>query len=85
LPYITKDRREIVDPEITVLVEKLRQLGLGDVVYVLYRLLKELYGNTRNFYTKAQALAALESTRAEYYRRVLAPYEDEKITQSGDI
>ena len=85
MPYITKDRRAIVDPEITVLVEKLRQLGLGDVVYVLYRLLKKLYGDTRNFYTKAQALAVLESTRAEYYRRVLAPYEDEKIEQNGDI
>jgi hypothetical protein len=30
-------------------------------------------------------MGALESAKQEYYRRVMVPYEEEKIKQNGDI
>jgi hypothetical protein len=30
-------------------------------------------------------VGALEGAKAEYYRRVVIPYENEKITENGDV
>lgn len=30
-------------------------------------------------------IGALEGAKMEFYRRVAAPYEDQKITQNGDV
>ena len=32
-----------------------------------------------------EAIGVLECAKLELYRRVAAPYEDEKITESGDV
>ena len=56
----------------------------GHVVYVIYKILKRLYGDGR-FETRSDALKILESAKLEYYRRVMAPYEDSKIEENGDV
>lgn len=33
----------------------------------------------------AEAIAALEATKLELYRRAIAPYEDEKCHKNGDV
>lgn len=33
----------------------------------------------------AEVLAALEAVKLEFYRRALAPYEDVKIAENGDV
>lgn len=33
----------------------------------------------------AEALGALEATKLELYRRAIAPYEDRKIEENGDV
>lgn len=85
MPYVQQERRKELDSEIEALVKKLKEMALGDVVYALYRITKDVYGNTKNYYTKAQGITALESTKLEYYRRILASYEDEKSKENGDI
>jgi Mg/Co/Ni transporter MgtE len=85
MPYISKNRRAKLDADIEKLAKQLTAMGIGDTVYAIYKLLKLVYGDTLNFYTKAQALAVLESAKLEYYRRIIAPYEDEKIMESGDV
>lgn len=58
----------------------------GVVVYVIYLLLKRIYGReASNFEVKSNALKVLESAKLEYFRRVMAPYEDKKIIENGDV
>lgn len=90
MPYIKQERRknldELVDPLI-LLLNTMTEGGTkntGDVVYVLYKTLKGIYGGG-NFEIKSNALKAMDSTAREYYRRVMSIYEDRKIEENGDI
>ena len=73
----------------------------GELNYVLFRLanllcsdnwdkLTKLVGGTnystrRNYARMAVVSSALSEAQAEFRRRVMAPYEDEKIGLAGDI
>ena len=81
MPYIKQGRRD----ELNGLVE---QMGAalcfdGDLNFLLFafcrRHVKPSYGNYKNF------IGELNECIAEIRRRILAPYEDEKIIQNGDI
>lgn len=85
MPYITQGKRAQTDTEIDALIAKLQKMGLGDAVYAVYRLLTKLYGNKDSFTVKAQALSVLQAVELEYYRKVIAPYEDKKIQENGEI
>jgi len=89
MPYITKTLRRIIDKPLAPLVGTLlawrnNEHDSGLVVYTIFRLLVALYAKGP-FTIKAEALKVLEAVKLEYYRRVLAPYEDEKIKEEGDI
>ncbi len=86
MPYIKEERRELYLQTLTDLASKLRDRNTesGDVVYCVYWLLKQLYGDG-NFDVKSDALKVLEAAKLEYYRRIMAPYEDEKIRENGDV
>jgi hypothetical protein len=38
-----------------------------------------------SFKTYAEAISALECAKLELYRRQLAPYEDKKCAENGDV
>jgi len=58
----------------------------GVVVYAIYLMLKRIYSRgVSDFEVKSNALKVLESAKLEYYRRVLVPYEEEKIKINGDV
>ncbi len=86
MPYIKEERRKLYQQSLTDLASTLRdrQTESGDVVYCVYWLLKQLYGDG-NFDLKSDALRVLEAAKLEYYRRILAPYEDAKIRENGDV
>lgn len=90
MPYIKKKGRKEINPKLDPLIRKLDtrtakgQLNSGYVVYVIYKILKDIYG-PGNFEIKSNALKILDSAGKEYYRRVMAPYEDRKIKENGDI
>jgi len=89
MPYIKKERRPYLETNTLELASLLKNMGNGvpengDVVYVLYLLVKELYGYG-NFDTKSDALKVLESAKIEYYRRNMGDYENKKIIENGDI
>lgn len=58
----------------------------GELNYEITTLLA-LYVSVKglNYQTLNDALGALEGAKAEFYRRVVAPYEDEKIQENGDV
>lgn len=87
MPYILKEHREKFKNIINLLVATLNEdnEGLaGNLNYVISTLLKRLSKDLR--YKKANELmGVLECVKQEYYRRIVGPYEDQKIKESGDI
>ena len=54
----------------------------GNLNYFLFKLAKETctnYESYRNF------IGELEAAKLEIYRRQIAPYEDKKIKENGDV
>lgn len=90
MPYIKKGARRPIDKFLDGLILILLnntengKRNNGDVVYAIYKLLKQIYG-PGNFEIKSNALKVLDSAGKEYYRRVMAPYEDSKIESNGDV
>lgn len=87
MPYISQDERRELDPAIDVLLSKLKtspQERLdGRLNYVIYRLLISLY--QPSYFNYNRALGVLSAVTNEFYRRRVAPYEDRKVAEHGDI
>ena len=80
MPYIDSasrvplDRRGVAGPQ-----------DVGQLTYVLYRTCLDYLGPNPRFTQFAEVLGALSATENEFYRRQVAPYEDIKILQNGDV
>ena len=64
------------------------EAGDGDLNYVLTQVAVAwlMYHNPPYGYTmRSRVLAAFEGAKMEYYRRVMAPYEDRKREDNGDV
>jgi hypothetical protein len=58
----------------------------GDLNYQLTRLLLwYLKAHGTSYQTINDCVGALENCKAEFYRRVVVPYEDQAISRNGDI
>jgi len=82
MPYIKEDERPYMD---MVVREMERQVVLanGDLNYILFAYCKRnvspSYNNYKNF------MGELNEAAEEIRRRLLAPYEDKKIIENGDV
>ena len=91
MPYVTQDKRDALDPVIEDLITALRGLQSddpqdnteGNLNYVLARILDKMY--VANYKEINNALGMLLATALEYYRRVAAPYEDQKRFENDDV
>lgn len=87
MPYINQDSRVPLDEMLVPLIAHLQQLPLeqqdGALNYVITRTLKALYEPKYFHYNRA--MGVLGSVQAEWYRRDVAPYEDRKISENGDV
>jgi len=84
VPYIPPERRKIFD---RVLEECARDIkSEGELNYCTYKLSCLVVQRTGESYANlSMCSSAMEHAKMEWYRRKLAPYEDEKIKQHGDI
>ncbi len=82
MPYIKPEDREKLD-EIVQLMHEAGVVANGDLNYVLYAYCKRhvspSYNNYKNF------IGELNQCVTEIERRILGPYEDEKIKENGDV
>lgn len=79
MPYIVENAREQLDDG-----------GLpnsaGELNYVISSIIDEYLSEYGKNYTNInEVIGVLECAKLELYRRVAAPYEDEKIDQNGDV
>lgn len=79
MPYIDPKRREIID-------RGGKPASIGELTYVFTKTAEE-YRKTHGdrFNTFAMIMGAFLCAILEFYRRVIAPYEDNKIEENGDV
>ena len=80
MPYIdTKTRR--------MLHETLRPSTVGELNYVLTKICIEYLSSKKevHYADLNDIIGVLECCKQEFYRRVVVPYEDAKISENGDV
>jgi hypothetical protein len=90
MPYIKQEDKKRFDSHIEDMVDALSDHGFatptpGDVNYVISKIIWELFNKNRSYTIGNNLIGVLECVKQEFYRRQLAPYEDEKIKSNGDI
>ena len=101
MPYIKKEERPRYEPAIEELLHAFQEAETGfegecignirgHVVYVIFKLLKEMYAfddkyTSADFETRTEALAILDATRLEFFERFLKDYEAKKREENGDV
>jgi len=82
MPYIKPERRTICDEVVNEMVDCEIKAD-GDLNYILYKYcqnhIKPSYNNLKNF------CGELRQCATEIERRLLAPYEESKIEENGDV
>ncbi len=85
MPYIHQKDRERIKPHIDKFWGECRLGTEGEMNYVITQLL-ELYRRGGYAYSKFNELIGLlECIKLEYYRRMVASYEDTKMKENGDV
>lgn len=57
----------------------------GELNFLITQLVLEYLGEDYNYDAINSAVGALECAKLELYRRVAVPYEDQKISENGDV
>jgi broad-specificity NMP kinase len=83
MPYIKKKRRE----ELCCLTTDIYNVeNAGELNYVITEVIKcYLEKHKKSYATINSIVGVLECAKQELYRRIAAPYEDEKIKENGDV
>ena len=90
MPYITNEQRDVLDDTIKRLSLSLlstkntdeKKLD-GELNYVICSLISNLYD--RNYFSLNRVMGVLTCVQLEVYRRIIAPYEDKKSIDNGDV
>jgi hypothetical protein len=90
MPYIIKADRKQFDPHIEELVDAISnhgfaQIKAGNLNYVVSKIVWNAFDKKPSYSFGNELMGALECIKQEFYRRKLAPYEDKKIEENGDV
>ncbi len=87
MPYIPSDERQRFDPLITSLSAELQRDGCkdGHLNYVISSLVSRAFAANRRYAEANKLMGVLQCVAAEFYRLDVAPYEDQKRAEHGDI
>lgn len=80
MPYLEKSVKRALDGG------QIQASEPGHLTYKLYVLcLDYIVVRGKRFFSVCEVMGALACCALEFYRRVIAPYEDEKIRSNGDV
>lgn len=90
MPYIIQTDRDILDPLINELTDKIDFVdgGPGPLNYVITKLVHNYLGldlGNARYKDYNEAIGVLECVKLELYRRKIAQYEDGAIRKNGDV
>ena len=58
----------------------------GELNFLITELIADYwYFGKKNYQAISDILSSLEGAKLEFYRRIVAPYEDLKIKENGDV
>jgi len=88
MPYITEEEKNFLEAKIKALSEDIHKGGPGVLNYVMTQLITlylvdGMFGY--NYVDLNEIMGVLESVKAEFYRRVVVPYEEKKKNENGDV
>lgn len=87
MPYILNNQRPEVDSKMAALLEYIKKLPMeeqdGVLNYSVTRIIKHIY--PRKYFHYNRAMGVLSAIAHELYRHIIGPYEDEKISENGDV
>ena len=78
MPYVEKERRDRLDLNLPPRTP-------GELNYVLTTVCLEYVDGEPNYTFYNEVIGVLECVKQEFYRRAVAPYEDTKIAENGDV
>jgi hypothetical protein len=89
MPYIKQENREFLGKRYKLDIKTGNYdypTTAGELNYVVTRLCRDyLIDNGVNYATMNEIVGALECCKQELYRRIIGPYENEKIEENGDV
>lgn len=85
IPYISRERREVILPHIKEFWKNCPLSEEGEVNYTLTTLLEFYRGGKYKYSLFNKIIGILECIKLEYYRRVIASYESDKCHENGDV
>ena len=88
MPYIPQVERKAWQSALAKVASIIVDRGMsnGDLNYLMTKLaLYYIIRHGKSYNTLSDVIKAFECAKLEFYRRHVAPYEDRKITQNGDI
>jgi len=91
MPYIKSGHRKELDKSINDIVQSIKEQIQFDneddldgiLNYCFFRICKSLYPEKYHWYNRMMGM--MECCKLELYRRLVAPYEDKKIIENGDV
>lgn len=84
MPYIKEDKRQVLNPHLEALARDVANEGeLNYCIYKLSCLLIDKMGESYSNYSMCSS--AMEHAKLEWYRKRVAPYEEKKMAENGDI
>lgn len=87
MPYIKQTDRQLMDKKINELCQLFQrsELGEGHLNYAITKLIMAFFRMRSGYAAIASVIGVLENVKQEFYRRVVAPYEDIKMKANGDV
>lgn len=90
MPYIAGKERADYEVEIKSIVDKLLSQDENNVVghlnYIIFSILKRyVVARGIRYFRVNNLMGMLECCKNEFYRRIIAPYEDGVIGKNGDV
>lgn len=85
MPYIQQGKRDQI-MNLHIKIADMPAEDAGQLNYVLTLVVNSyLHKHGLKYQTINDIVGALEGAKAEFQRRIVGPYEDEKIKQNGDV
>ena len=87
MPYIQESDRLRFDFALDTLAALLKVSPNyeGDLNYCISKLTNTLLQDNLKYAEVNRIIGALECAKLEIYRRLVSPYEDEKVVENGDV
>lgn len=81
MPYIQESNRQSLEEHFDIDQPETS----GELNYLITGLVQVWLGKHYNYDRLNAAIGVLESAKLELYRRSVAPYEDRKMAENGDV